>query len=401
MTLQRKPLTDIVTITRASTATYFNSAGVLQIASVDQPRIDYDPATLAPRGFLVEEARTNTITRSAEFDDAIWLKSASTVTANAATSPNGLMNGDALIGTAVTSEHYVEQTISVTSGTTYTFSTFVKAAGVSDFGLRFTMGALWGGSSPQMQFNLTTGASSVIAGAIVQSSIVNVGSGWWRVSMSAACTTSGASLARMHLMSGLNNSFTGDGTSGVYLWGAQLEVGDFRTSHIPTTTAAVTRARDFAVISGSVFSGFFNSTEGTIVAEGTAYNLADNRGLYAISNGTDANEYFGFVTPPNSMRHVVRTDSALQGDNLQTGVVTVGAPFKTARSYKANDLRSATNGVLSTPDTAATLPTGMDRMAIGHRGDAPTYGFPLNGHIRKVLYYPVSFTDAQLQTVTT
>jgi hypothetical protein len=67
MSLRAQSLKDIFTFTRATTATYFNSAGVLTTAAVDEPRIDYDPATLVCRGLLVEEERTNLILNSAVF----------------------------------------------------------------------------------------------------------------------------------------------------------------------------------------------------------------------------------------------------------------------------------------------------------------------------------------------
>lgn len=401
MSLQRKALADIVTITRASTGTYFDSAGVLQTAGVDQPRIDYDPATLLPRGFLVEESRTNLFLRSAEFDDAAWGRSLATVTPNAALAPNGLTVADTLVATAASGEHFAEQAFSVTSGITYTVAAFVKSSGLTDIGLRFTVASLWGGASPQVRFDLSAGTATTTAGTIIQSSIRNIGNGWRRISMSASCTSSGATSGRIQLMSGVNNSFTGDGVSGVHLWGADNGPGAFDTSHIPTTSATVTRARDFAVISGAAFSDWFNPLEGTFVVEATGYHLANNRGFYGLSNGATANEMFGYFNASGNMYHLVASGGAFQGDNLQTGVVTAGTLFKTARSYRANDLRSATNGTLSTADTVAILPTGMDRMTIGHRGDAPTYGFPLNGHIRKVLYYPVALANAQLQTVTT
>jgi hypothetical protein len=54
-----------ITFTRASTGTYFDSAGVLQIAAINAPRFDYNPSTLDAQGLLIEEARTNLVLNSA------------------------------------------------------------------------------------------------------------------------------------------------------------------------------------------------------------------------------------------------------------------------------------------------------------------------------------------------
>ena len=54
-----------VTFTRASTATYFDASGTLQTATTNAPRWDYDPVTLALKGLLIEEARTNLLLNSA------------------------------------------------------------------------------------------------------------------------------------------------------------------------------------------------------------------------------------------------------------------------------------------------------------------------------------------------
>lgn len=56
---------NLITFSRGSQASYFNSAGQMTIAAAGEPRFDYDPVTLQPRGFLIEEQRTNRILNSA------------------------------------------------------------------------------------------------------------------------------------------------------------------------------------------------------------------------------------------------------------------------------------------------------------------------------------------------
>lgn len=65
MSLQRKTFAEMLTFTRAGSATYFGPDGLMKTAAADQPRLDYDPATLQPRGLLIEESRTNLLLNSA------------------------------------------------------------------------------------------------------------------------------------------------------------------------------------------------------------------------------------------------------------------------------------------------------------------------------------------------
>ena len=128
MPLVNKTFSDIITFTRASTATYFDATGTLQSAAIDDPRLDYDPATLAARGLLIEEQRTNLATYSAALDDALgWApQSGLTVTANAITSPDGTLSAERLASNGI-SQGFLDKTFAITSGTTYTFSCFFKS----------------------------------------------------------------------------------------------------------------------------------------------------------------------------------------------------------------------------------------------------------------------------------
>jgi len=88
-----------VTFTRASGGTRFNSSGVLETVASDVPRFDHDPVTLAPRGLLIEGARTNLVQFSEEMDNAYWTKAQSSVTANATAAPSGATTADNWIPT--------------------------------------------------------------------------------------------------------------------------------------------------------------------------------------------------------------------------------------------------------------------------------------------------------------
>jgi len=118
-----------ITFTRASTATYFDYAGVLRTAQNNIARFDYNPSTLAAQGLLIEEQRTNSMLRSEEFSDASWTKGGATVTANSTTAPSGTTTADTLVEDTSTGQHRVYRTTSGTTNTNpYTISFFAKAS---------------------------------------------------------------------------------------------------------------------------------------------------------------------------------------------------------------------------------------------------------------------------------
>jgi hypothetical protein len=121
------PLDSRITFTRASTATFFNSAGVLTSAAVNAPRFDYNPSTLAPRGLLIEEQRTNSELYSEDFANAHWQKNQATVTSNVIIAPDGNLTGDKLITNSGLPNGQVFATVALTASTTFTFSCFAKA----------------------------------------------------------------------------------------------------------------------------------------------------------------------------------------------------------------------------------------------------------------------------------
>jgi hypothetical protein len=112
-----------ITFARTSTATFVGSDGLIQSAAINTPRFDYDPVTLAPRGLLIEEQRTNLVTYSEQFDNASWVKTSVTVTANSAASPAGTTTADTLAATGANGT--VTQAISTTA-IAMTYSVYLK-----------------------------------------------------------------------------------------------------------------------------------------------------------------------------------------------------------------------------------------------------------------------------------
>jgi hypothetical protein len=170
-------------------------------------------------GLLIEEQRTNLLTYSEEFDDAAWSKTRSSITANTIVAPDGALTGDKLVENTDTGTHFVSQSASLIANAVYTASVYAKAGERTRVQLQTANVANWTASVSTV-FDLSAG--TVVSGT---GTITPVGNGWYRCSITA---TFGASntIGGMNIfpvISGTTSSYTGDGYSGIYLWGAQLE----------------------------------------------------------------------------------------------------------------------------------------------------------------------------------
>jgi hypothetical protein len=399
-----KVLDPRVTFTRASTGTYFDEFGLIKSAISGTPRFTHAPTTGKSLGLLVEEQRTNLLLRSEEFDNAAWTKTRSSVTANAIVSPDGTMNADKMVEDTGTGSHTIRNatSVTITSGDTLTASVFVKAAegayvivGIGDGG---------GINISRNTFNLSTVAvtSSTTAAANVSAPIpviTSVGNGWYRCSVTA--TVTGVTTAQQWIFKGANSNgnatFTGDGTSGIYLWGAQLGVGAFATSYIPTTTAQVTRAADVAVMTGTNFSSWFNALEGTFYAETipmTADYLA-NKNLFVASDNSTSNFVGVRYGSSGTQVTMTSTDAGAAQADIATGTLVAGTTYRVAGAYKLNDFKAVRNGGSVSTDTSGTVPT-VTRAEIGCLAGANIGSQTLS----KLAYYPLSVTSTQLQGLT-
>ena len=382
-----------ITFTRATTATFTGSDGLIQTAAINAPRFDYSPTTLAPLGLLIEEQRTNLLTYSEQFDNAAWTKTNSTVTANTIVAPDGTLTGDkhipdsgATIGAGATATR-VYQSPSLTSGTAYTLSIYAKAGEYDELELAVITSPIVSAT-----FSLTLG--TVVSGT--GTTITAVGNGWYRCTLTFTATSTGA--IQIRWSSGSSTVSTGDGYSGIYIWGAQLEAGAFPTSYIPTVASQVTRSADVAVMTGTNFSDWYNATEGTLYAEAARNGFVAFSTISSISDGTANNGIFmsSGSAPPETIRLNVNV-AGVQQALLNFGSVSAGVFYKTAGAYKTNDFAGSMNGASVLTDTSGTIPL-VDRLTIGCGATASSQF--ANGTIRKIAYYPVRIQNAQLQGLT-
>lgn len=349
------------------------------------PRLDYDPSTLAAKGLLVEEQRTNLQIYSEAF--AFWTKTAVTASDNAATSPSGTLTASSILETAVTDLHRVYLVgASVTSGTSYTWSMYVRANGRSI--VQIACGAT--GIVYTAEYDLSAVTTTNRSGTGT-ATITPVGGGWYRITATAAATATGSGFFQFSLCSAANTTtYLGDITKGAYIYGAQLEAGAFATSYTPTAAATVTRNADVASVGVSQFP--YSATEGSIVANVTPLNVAAARRAVQIDDGTENERYtLSTNSTPNGLFTVI--DGGSSQAAIATGTPAANTNIKLAARYKVNDFALSVNGGAASTDTSGTLPIANLLMRLGS-GTSSTE--PLNGHIRQITYIPRALTNAEL-----
>jgi hypothetical protein len=374
--------------TPTTTAQITNYIPVLQTALSGVARFDHNPTTGESLGLLIEEQRTNLLTYSEQFDNAAWTKSNATVTANATTSPDGTLNADKLILSTDNTDHSVRSSNIGFNGT-YVASVFAKSDGAN---------GIWiSAYGRNVYFSLITGAYLGFNGETFQTTFsasngTNIGNGWWRFSFTIGWTSlaNRSFIIGSTLTAAVNSTEAGNGFSGAFIWGAQLEQASFPTSYIPTVASQVTRAADAASMTGANFSSWYNQSEGCFYAEMSRLNQ---------------NATFNYVVGSGNLNVTFSTFvSLISNGNIQFissgGVSIVGGSTgadnkKTAVAYKTNDNVFAINNTIVGTDTSSS-PVFADTILLG--GVFPVNAS--NGYYKKFCYYPQRSTNAQLQGLT-
>lgn len=171
----------------------------------------------------------NLLSYTEDFGNAYWGKGNITVTTNTTTAPNGTLTADTITPSTTTSGHAVVTNLSVISGSVVVVnSVYAKSNGYNYVGLSDN-------TTGQAVFNLSDGSIVSSDSGITALTPENVGNGWWRLSIRFTATTS-----RGLGIDVWNNStktpYAGNGTSGIFIWGAQLELGSTATTYQPIAT---------------------------------------------------------------------------------------------------------------------------------------------------------------------
>jgi hypothetical protein len=311
-----------------------------------------------------------------------------------------------LLETSANTEHLIYNTTPITF-TTATQSVYVKPNGRTNVALRFygapndwvarVFSLTGNGSVTQSSAGSSSGFSAV------SHSIVNAGNGWYRLSMTATQTSRSVYVASPDLctsstptLASINGSevYAGDITKGVYVWGAQLETTSTASSYIPTAASTVTRAADVSTSTAtSVFeSSWYNQTEGSFFCSTFA-----PKGIVIFGTG-DTFDNTQYVTAGASNNVTFRSGGSDQA--VLTAPVSSSANTNIALSYALNSFAAVSNGGTISTDTSGAVPLAQVRLKLGSSAWAPGAGNDINGHIRRLTYFPTRLGNEVLQRLT-
>ena len=304
------------------------------------------------------------------------------ITPNTTISPSGIQDADTLDTTL-----QLYQAIPVSTSTVYTVSCWVKLGTATNLCLVVNNQLAWntiGGES----FDSSDGLNTTT---------------WTRVSYTF---TTPSVLA----LGGINYHIGQNGESGlvqssgtVFIWGAQLEVGTYPTSYIPTTSASVTRNAD--VVSKTGISSLIGQTEGTMFLDVDFNNLSQLAGvdtLMTLNNGTTDNEISILLDTPSGANKTflgyIRNAATNQAIIYAASPITA-TRYKVALSYKLNDVVLYINGTQIGTDTSATIPS-TSALSLNSRSDNSFLNIQQE-YVQASALWKTRLTNTQLAQLTT
>lgn len=391
-TIANKNFNDIITFSRASGATYFDSSGLLKTAAANEVRFDHEQTQ--PKGILVEEERSNFIDYSSDYTQSSWTKTNCMIGLPFITGPDGLLSARQIGATGGNSSLSYSFAGAPGFPIYYTFSFYIKSVGAS--------------YSP-FTIRLLKGTSQTL----VASKNIRPTFGWTRVSITGNFSSAfGWSVdGYSTIIIGGDGSFSFSDT--FYMFGAQLEIGQYPTSYIQTNGTQVTRAADSMSLN---VGSWLNDLEGTmfidcipafnpvVPAPSTDFNTMRAFSIYSslnTSEGSDSTCDLIFRTSAGETSgktgFLVRSPGVTEASLTSTTTYTT-AINKLISAYKENDFAFTHNGDSVLTDTSGIVPPFLDRGTIGNSWVST---HQLNGWIRRVAYYPKRLDNQTLQTLTT
>lgn len=349
------------------------------------------------KGYLAEPLAQNLCLQSEIFQTTWAVTANSSISTDTAVSPNGSTTADSLNEDSTANlAHPVTQVISkAASAIQYTFSVYIKKAGRSI--VCFT---LWDNVSvgSRYWFDVNNGTvlstSNIGAGfTSLAASIELASNGFYRCKFTATSNTGTSLSLNIHSCDtdGVITTTTGLGAVGLYLWGAQVELGSVATSYIPTTTVAVTRNMDVLI---------YSSSGNAVVAQGSMYgeitcpaNLPATN-ILQINDGTTQNRLGFYNSDSTHLNGLIVSGNVIQSDITLAGTLT--NTNKVAMSWNTNYSNFSMNGTLGVADTTVTVPVSFTTISVGSAAGGGNIG-----NIKNVRIWLTQLSDAILKGLTT
>jgi len=347
------------------------------------PRLTYENGCPS---LLLEKQSTNTLTWSEDLNNAFSAKVGVTITANDTISPDGTQSADKLKFN--TSSGYILRGQTVAALTTYTMSVFIKNNNFATGEILFfnMSDGVIGGLTAQINVAAKTAAfvGPASAWTSISGKIQDFGNDWYRVSITGTSVAGGSGWIEL-ASPGVTNS--------CYVWGLQLELSDYSTSYIKTTSTSVTRLADSCYKTG--ISSLIGGTVGTIFFDINTNKVLSNSNYKQIFYYTDSssNQAYMYLAPNN---HVVTNPNL--GSITSSITLNPNTRYKIAISYANNDFKLYINGVSVGSSSSGTVINAENILSIGsYNGTSEWNEFTFNEyiHFKKVL------TNTELAQLTT
>jgi hypothetical protein len=410
-----------ITFSRGSIGTRVNRNGLIETIPANQPRFDFDPISGECRGLLIEESRVN----------YFWGTQTGTggsVSDGTATGADGVTAKKFVptLGSAVfpSISNYTAYTFTAVSGGTVdvSFSGYFVATGtglyIPDIVIEFNTGGTTNNIYAELGLDLTNGTVWVKGGIgangvteLIAPQITLMPFGMYKVTWSIRYTQGATIRNRVHFyiqcrrkgstVGSNTGTYYADGVNGFQFSCIQYEIGALPTSYIPTTASTVTRSVDNAEMTGTNFSSWYNSSEGTLFVSSRVNALGGSvfPGIAYVDDGTVNNCMGFYVNDAGDDR--IGAEAYISGRAqyalFSSSATTANKLNKAISSYSINNFAGAfdTSSQIQR-DTSGSIPT-VNRLRIGAlRGGL----FPLNGTISRLTYYPKALSPAELQYLT-
>ena len=378
---------------RSGGATRINSQGLIETVADGVSRLNYpiiDGKVVGCPSHLLEPQRTNLIQYSEDFSNAYWNKSGSSVVSGFV-SPSGDTSAFKLVESSTTSTHELEVIGIAVVADKYTISLFAKADERGK--IRIQLRNYFAGD-PSVIFDLENGTFEQNVQAI--GSMTLLSNGFYKCTFTTVLNAiaGGNAILNVNLVDEANQtSYTGNGTSGLYIYGAQLEQGSYPTSYIPNygTALGVTRSAETANNSGDAST--FNS-EGVLMAEISALSNDGTSRRIAISNGNNTNRIEIIYSSTDLLSYLVVSGNVAQATgNISNPSTTM---VKAAIKYKINDFSFWVNGFEVLFDTNGVVPIGLSTLRF-EQGDG---GNDFYGLTKQIQYFDSALNDSDLEKLT-
>ena len=350
-----------------------NASGILASVAANTLPFDHDNQG-NPLGLLLEGGSTNLLTQSQLASG--WTGSQGTLTANAAVAPDGTTTAALFVPNTTNTYHLADN--SVTTSTPVVFSVYVAPAG-------YTHAFVSSGSNNVVSFNLSTGTvESTLGSGWSAAGIQVLKNGWCRIWAYQSASTTLGNVAVFPSNAVLTNGnapamFAGDGSSGIYVWGAQIEANaSFPSSYIPTTSSSATRAADslFLPWTATAFTARIKATMIVEVDNGRLLG-AGSGGLLCQASGPNATTNNGSNTLSTAVDAWASPNIVILGGSLSGRVLSA-------------------NGNAAITDGNVLLPSAPSHIYVGTEAGG---GNASNGHFVQVGLWNVAPTAAQAVTL--